>query len=179
MPLEKILGAQLGPIGQERDPEKLFLLGEIDRVFEELRTVAVAAEGIVDNEVLEQDHEPAFGRADGEEEIDHSYDRPVPPEDENAPAIRFLKNEAQPLKLFLFIRPEILFFAKKFAEKIRQLIQIFENRRLDNNFAHGGRLVIPQTIASGNLVLVLLLVLVLEFVSIEQEHEHDYHSENG
>ena len=97
----------------------------------------MAAERIVNDEVLEQNHKPAFGRADGEEKIDHADDCPVATEDENAAAIRFLEDETKALELFLFVRPEVLLFAEKLAEKIRQLIQIFEHRRLDNDFAHG------------------------------------------
>jgi hypothetical protein len=137
VPLEEILGTQLGTIGQEGDAEKLFLLCEIDCVFEQSRAIAVAAEGIVDDEVFEQKDKAAFGRADRKEEIDHADNCPVAAQDENAAAIRFLEDEAQALELFLFVGPEILFFAEKLAEKIRQLIQIFEHRRLDNDFAHG------------------------------------------
>src|SRR4051812_42668654 len=141
---EEILGTQLGPVSQERDPQKLFLLGEIDRVFEQLRSVAVAAERVVDDEVFQENNEPALRGADGEEKVDHAHDRAVAAEDENPAAIWFLENEAQTLELFLFVRPEILFLAEKLAEKIRQLVQIFENRGLDNDFAHGVRVVIPQ-----------------------------------
>src|SRR5947208_13413827 len=97
----------------------------------------MAAERIVNDEVFEQNHKPAFGRADREEKIDHADDCPVAAEDENAAAIRFLEDETKALELFLFVRPEVLFFAEKLAQKIRQLVQIFEHRRLDNDFAHG------------------------------------------
>ena len=90
--LEEILRAQLGAIRQQRDPQKLFLLREIDRVFEQLRSVSVAAKRIVDDEVFEQEDKSAFGRADGKEEIDHSHDGAVSPEDENPAAIWFLED---------------------------------------------------------------------------------------
>ena len=117
--LEEILGAQLRPIGQERDPEELLLLREIDRVFEQLRAVTVTAEGVVHDEIFQQDDESAFGRADREQKIDHPDDRPIPPQDKNPAAIGLLENEAKTLELFLFVGAEILFLAKKLDEKIR------------------------------------------------------------
>src|SRR4051812_30791868 len=135
--LEEILRTQLGAIGQERDPQKLFLLREIDRVFEQLRTVAEAAERIVDDEILQQNDKAAFGRADREEQVDHSDDGAVAAKNEDPAAIWFLENQPEPLKLLLFVRPEILLFAKQLTEKIRQFIQIFEHRRLNDDFGHG------------------------------------------
>src|SRR5256885_10608739 len=142
--LEKILRAQLGAIRQQRDPQKLFLLREIDRVFEQLRSVSVAAKRIVDDEIFEEDYEPAFSGADGKKQVDHADNRAVAPEHEDASAIRFLEDQAQPLELFRFIGPAILFFTEKLSEKIRQFVQILENGRLDDDFAHG-RFVIPQS----------------------------------
>src|SRR5205823_14664718 len=71
------------------------------------------------------------------QKIDHPDNRPIPPQDKNPTAIGLLEDEAKTLELLLFVGTEILFLAKKLAEKIRQLVQIFENRRLDNDFAHG------------------------------------------
>jgi hypothetical protein len=140
--LEEVLRTQLGAIGQERDPEKFLLFREIDRVLEQLRTVAVTAKGVVHDQVFEQQNEAAFRRADGEQQIDHPYDRPVPSQNENAAAIRFFKDQAKALELFLFVGTEVLFLTEKLAEKIGQLVQNFENRGLNDDFAHG-RLVIP------------------------------------
>src|SRR5437763_8046188 len=92
--LKEILRAQLWAIGQERDPEKFFLLREIDSVLKQLRAVAMTTERIVDDEVFEQNHEPAFRRADREQKIDHADDGPVAAQNENAAAIRFLEDEA-------------------------------------------------------------------------------------
>src|ERR1700674_1288144 len=149
MALEKLLGTQLRPIGQQRDAEKFFLLGEVDCVFEQLRAVAMAAKRIVHDEVLKENDETALRRADRKEQIDHADDGAIAPQDKDAPAIRFLENQAQPLELFLLVRAEILLLAEELAEKIGQFVQIFKNGRLDNDFAHG-RLVIPQTLKGGN-----------------------------
>src|SRR2546423_13036635 len=68
--LEEVLRAQLGPVGQQGYAEEFFLFREIDGVLEQLRAVAVTAKGIVDDQVLEQDHEPAFRGADREKQVD-------------------------------------------------------------------------------------------------------------
>src|SRR3954471_16097374 len=117
--LEKILRPQLRPVGQQRDPEKLLLLGEIDRVLEQLRSVAMTAERIVHHQVFQQNHKPALGRADREKKIDHPNDRAVASQDKNAAAIRLFEDEPESLELLLFVGPKILFLAEKFAGQIR------------------------------------------------------------
>ena len=138
---EKVLGAQLGTIRQQRDAEEFLLFGEGDRVFEQLGAVAVAAKGVVHDKVFQEEHETALGSADREEEIDHANDGAVPAEDENAAAIRLFEDEAEALQLFLLIWAEVFFFAEKLAEKIGEFVQIFKNRGLNNDFAHGGSLI--------------------------------------
>src|SRR3954467_5867713 len=81
--LEEILGTQLRPIGQERDPEKLLLLGEIDRVLEQLRTITVTAKSVAHAQVLEEKNEATFRRADGKEQVDQPDDRSIATKDKN------------------------------------------------------------------------------------------------
>src|SRR5438067_9068938 len=56
--LEKILRTQLRPVGQQGDAKKFLLLGEIDRVFEQLRAVAMTAKRIVHDQILQQNTKP-------------------------------------------------------------------------------------------------------------------------
>jgi hypothetical protein len=113
------------------------LFREVDGVLEELGPVAVAPEGVVNHEVFQENDEPAFRRADGEEKVDHAHDGPVAAQDENPAPVRLLEDEAKTLELFLFVRAEVLLFAEQLSEKVRQLVQVFEYGRLDNDFAHG------------------------------------------
>jgi hypothetical protein len=139
---EEILGAELRPIGEKRDPEEFFLPCEIDRVFEQFRAVAMPAKRIVHNKIFQKNDEAALSGADREEQIDHADDGAVPAQDKDAPAIRFLEDKAKALQLFLLVRAEVFLLAEKLAEKIGEFIQIFEYSRLDDDFAHGG-FVIP------------------------------------
>src|SRR5438445_374906 len=78
----------------------------------------------MDDQVLEQHDKAAFGRADGEEQIDHAHDRAVASQHENAPAAGLFENEPQPTKLFLLVRSKIAFLGEQFAQHCRQLIQV-------------------------------------------------------
>jgi hypothetical protein len=53
------------------------------------------AKRFVDDEVFQQNNEAAFRCADGEEQINHSDDGMIPPENKNAPAVRLLENQSQ------------------------------------------------------------------------------------
>ena len=165
--LEKILRAQLGPVGQQRNAEEFFLFREFNGVLEQKGAVAVTAKGIVHNKILKQKDKPAFCGANREKEIDHPHDRPVAAKYKDAAAIRLLEDQAKPLELFLFVRAEILFLAEKFAKKIRQLIQIFKNRRFDNDLAHGMRTlfhklrVVAMRDMYPSLLLMLLILLLI------------------
>ena len=75
---------------------------------------------------------------------------------EDAAAVWFLENEAKPRNCFCFIRPKIVFLAEKLAEQTGQLIQILENGRLDNDFAHVASLFHK----AGRAVAILLLIMI-------------------
>jgi hypothetical protein len=123
----------------------------------------MAAKRVVHDEVLEKKDESALGRADREQEIDHPDDGPVPPKDKYPPAIWLLEDEAKALELFLFVRPEVLLFTKKLAEKIGQFVQILENRRLDDDFAHRAASLFHKQpgLAMRDVPPFLLLILIV------------------
>src|SRR5437763_17122442 len=77
MPPEKFLGLIFRPVGQQRDAEKVFLTRELDRVVEQLRTITVRLILFMNHQIFEQDHEIAFGRADGKKQINHANNRAV------------------------------------------------------------------------------------------------------
>src|SRR5947209_154662 len=116
--LKEILRAQLRPIGQQGDPEELFLFRKLDGVLEETRAIAVAAESIVNHEIFEKENEPTLRGADREKEVDHANDRPIAPQDEDPAAVRLFKNQAQSLELLLFVRAQILLLAEELAEQV-------------------------------------------------------------
>ena len=74
---EKRLRYIFRSIGQQCDSEEVFLLREINCVFEELVAVALTLKLRVHNQILQKHDEAAFGRADGEEQIDHPHDRTI------------------------------------------------------------------------------------------------------
>src|SRR5262245_12769863 len=113
---EKRLRYIFGAIGQQCDAEKIFLLREIDCVFEKLVAVALALILRVHHQVLQKHDEPAFGRADSEEQIDHPDDRPIAPQHKNPATTRLFENESQTAELFVLIRTEIALMSKQFTE---------------------------------------------------------------
>ena len=89
---EKFLGLVFGAIGKQRDPEKIFLTRELDRVIEQLRAVTVSLKLFMNHQVFEQHDETAFRGADGEKQIDHPNDRAIATKDEDPPAARLFEN---------------------------------------------------------------------------------------
>jgi hypothetical protein len=87
----------------------------------------------VHDKVLEQNDETALRRADGEKQINHADDGVVAAQNENAAAIRLFEDQTQSAKLFVFVRLEIAFLAKQFAQKQRELVEIVLGRRLDDD----------------------------------------------
>ena len=130
---EKRLCHIFGAIGQERDSEKVFLLREIDRMFEKLVAVAVTLILRVHHQVLQEHDKPAFGRADREEQIDHPHDGAVAAQHKNAATAGLFENEPQSAELFVFIGTEIALLSEQFAEQLRQLVQVGFSRRLDHD----------------------------------------------
>src|SRR5437764_14694526 len=118
MPPEKFLGLIFRPVGQQRNAEKVFLTRELDRVVEQLRTITVRLILFMDHQIFEQDHETAFGRADGEKQIDHPNDRAIAAEHEHATTARLFENQSQAAQLFLFVRAKIALLRKESAEHL-------------------------------------------------------------
>ena len=130
---EKRLRHIFGPIGQQRDSEKVFLLREIDRVFEKPVAVALSLILRVHHQVLQEHDEPAFGRADGEEQIDHPDDRAIAPQHKNPATAGLFENESQSAELLVFIGTEVALLSEQFAEHLRQLVEVGFSRRLDHD----------------------------------------------
>src|SRR5882762_9649530 len=95
MAFEECLGFDFGSIGQQRDAQEIFLACEVDGVFEQLRAVTMIAIPFVNDEILQQHDEAAFRCADSEQQINHSNDGMIPPENKNAPPIRLFENQSQ------------------------------------------------------------------------------------
>src|ERR1700730_11433834 len=87
----------------------------------------------MDDQVLEQHNKAAFGRADGEEQIDHPHDRALASQYENTPAAGLFENEPQTANLFILVRSKIAFLSEQFAQHCRQLIQVGFGCRLDHD----------------------------------------------
>lgn len=130
---EKRLRHIFGAIGQQRDSEKVFLLREIDRVFEKLVAVTLTLILRVNHQVLQEHDEPAFGRADGEEQIDHPDDCAIAAQHKDPATAGLFENEPQSAKLFVLIGTEVALVSEQFAEQFRQLVQVGFSRRLDHD----------------------------------------------
>src|SRR5947207_13886881 len=128
---EKRLRHIFGAIGQQRDSEKVFLLREIDRMFEKPAAVTVTLILRVHHEVLQEHDEPAFGRADGEEQINHPDDCAIAAQHKNPASAGLFENESQSAELFVLIGTEVALVSEQFAEQFRQLVQVGFSRRLD------------------------------------------------
>src|SRR5215204_4966887 len=96
---EKRLRHIFRAIRQQRDSEKVFLLREIDRVFEKLAAVALALILPVHHQVLQEHHEAAFGCADGEEQIDHPDDCAIAAQHKDPATAGLFENEPQSAEL--------------------------------------------------------------------------------
>ena len=92
MATEKFLRHIFWPVRQQSDTQEIFLFREVNRMLEKSRTVTLALELFVDHQVFEQDNETAFSRADGEEQIDHANNGPVPPQHEHASSAGLLED---------------------------------------------------------------------------------------
>src|SRR5438874_6966012 len=134
MSAENFLGQVRRPVGQQCDAAETFLRSEVDRMSEEFRTVSVSLVLFMDDQILEQNDEAAFGRANGKEQIDHADNRSVAPQDKNAAAARLFKDQAQAAELFVLVRREMAFLGKKTAEHLGQFIQVRLRRRLNHYF---------------------------------------------
>jgi hypothetical protein len=130
---EKRLRHIFGPIGQQRDSEKVFLLRKIDCVFEKPVAVAVTLILRVHHQVLQEHDEPAFRRADGEEQIDHPNDGAIAAQHKDPATAGLFENEPQPAELFVFIGTEVALLSEQIAEHFRQLVQVGFRRRLDHD----------------------------------------------
>src|SRR5438874_8017854 len=146
MSAENFLGQVRRPVGQQCDAAETFLRSEVDRMSEEFRTVSVSLVLFMDDQILEQNDEAAFGRANGKEQIDHADNRSVAPQDKNAAAARLFKDQAQAAELFVLVRPEIALLGKQTAEHLGQFIQVRLRRRLNHYFfAHRRYRIIGKT----------------------------------
>src|SRR5262245_21337608 len=94
-------------MGQQRDPEKVFLLRKIDCVFEKPVAVAMSLILSVHHEVFQEHDEPAFRRADGEEQIDHPHDGSVAAQHKNPATAGLFENEPHSAELCAFSRTEV------------------------------------------------------------------------
>ena len=115
------------------------MFGKIDRMLEKPRTVSFALEFLVDYQVFQQHNEAALSSADGEQQIDHSHDRPILPQHKDAPPARLFKNQAQTTKLFFLVRAEVAFLSKQITEHFRQFVEVGFGCRLNHYilfFAH-------------------------------------------
>ena len=113
---EKRLRRIFGAIGQQRDSDKVFLLREIDCVFEKLVAVALTLIPRVHHQIFQEHNEPAFGRADGEKQIDHPDDCAIAPQHKDPATAGLFENEPQPAELFVFIGTEVPLLSEQFVE---------------------------------------------------------------
>src|SRR5262245_40948211 len=116
---EKRLRHIFGAIGQERDSEKVLLLRKIDCVFQKLVAVAMALILSVHYQIFQEHDESAFGRADSEEQIDHSHDGTVATQHKDPTTAWLFENEPQTAELFVLIGTKVAFMSEQFAEQFR------------------------------------------------------------
>ena len=98
---------------------------------------------------------PAFSRADGEEQIDHPHDCAIAAQHKDPATAGLFENEPQPAELFVFIGTEVTLLSEQFAEHFRQLVQVGFSRRLDHDIfflRHIGASVISEMRPVGNCV---------------------------
>ena len=62
MPAEKILRTDFGTVGEQRNAKEVFLAGKVDRILQELRSVALVLVIFVDDQILQQNDEAPFRR---------------------------------------------------------------------------------------------------------------------
>jgi hypothetical protein len=148
---KKFLGHVFWSIGQQGDPEKIFLAGEVNGVIEQFRAVTVPLELLMDDEVFQQNYEPPLGCADREKEIDHADNRAVAPENKHSSAARLFENQTQPAQLLPFVGAKIAFLREESAEHLGQLIQISLGSRLnDDVLAHRLHCLFAEIEGAGN-----------------------------
>src|SRR5690606_12188916 len=94
-------------VREQGDSLEIFSLCEGDHVVHQLGTVSLPTKVGMDDDVLQQNDEPPHGRADGEEDIDHSHDLIVRPNNKNASAVRLLQNGPEAAFLLLSVRMKI------------------------------------------------------------------------
>src|SRR3954471_2671979 len=121
---KKALRSNLWTIGQESDAQEILLLGEINGVTEQVRSISVIPVCFVHDQVLQQNDEAPFRRANGKEQVNHPDDHVVPAQDKDAAPVRLCEDEPQSAQLLLLVRSEVTFLAEKFAQEFRKLIQV-------------------------------------------------------
>lgn len=126
MTFEEVHGIRINPIRQQGDSEEIFLPGELDGVFEQLRAVTLATMEVMDDDVLKENDKPALSGADCKEQIDHPDDGVVRAQNEDPPAIRLLHNQAQTAHLCFGIHAKIGFVRKEVDEQLRELRNILQ-----------------------------------------------------
>ena len=123
-------------VRQQRDAKKTLVPREINGVFEEPASVPLTAVIRVHDEVLEQKNKTAFGRADRDEQVDHSDNAGVVAQDEDAPAVRLFENEAQATHLFRLVRSEFGLGREQIGEEVGHERQILQSSRFDAQVGH-------------------------------------------
>jgi hypothetical protein len=91
----------------------------------------------VDNEILEDQHKATLRSADRDEQVDHSDDPRIISQNENTAPAGLFQNQPETTHLLVPIRDEISLMGKEVEEKIRQLGQIVDSRRFNEElFGH-------------------------------------------
>ena len=152
---EKRLRHVFRPIGQQSDSQEIFLLREIDRVFEKLVAITLALILRVHHQVLQKHDEPAFGRADGEEQIDHPHDRAVAAQHKNPATTRLFENESQAAQLFVLSGRKVALLSRTirraFSDNSSKSASVAGSITTFSFPAISLRIVIPEMRPIGNL----------------------------
>jgi hypothetical protein len=149
---EEFLRLVFRSVGEQRDPQEIFLARKLDCMVEQSGPVSMALKLFMNDQVFEQDHESAFRRADGKEQVDHSNDRAIAPQNEDPSTAGLFENQTKSAQLFVFVGTKITLLLEQSPEHFGQLIQISFGRGFNNNvFAHRLHCLFAEIARTGNL----------------------------
>lgn len=124
MAFVEALGLGVHPVRKQGDPFEIFFTRVIQRIVEKAASQSVAPELSLDDEILEQNNRTSFGRRNRKQQVNHSKNQAVLPEDEDSAPAGLLQKHAKSPGLPDGVWVEVPFQGKQIREELRQLREI-------------------------------------------------------
>ena len=118
-------------VGEQRDTKKILSPRVTERMLEKSASVPLTAMIPMDDEILQQEDEATLRRADGDQEVDHSDDSRTTAQDKDPSTTGLFENETQASHLLFPVGNKVRLVREEVVEQVRQLGQIVEGRRFD------------------------------------------------